>query len=510
MKKHIRKKLIVFIFIFCLGLSSTPVCAAFQKKEGTAYAFSIDVSGSMKSSDRNEITVSLLELFMDTLSENDYVSITTYNDSIVWNSNMISARDAKSIEELKQQLEQLTFSGDTDNGLGLLTATRNIIDAELPVENKCVFLISDGNTDLPKASDRTVEESDADLELCEEISKENGIVLHAIEYTDQYMQDTGKLSVVTSATGGSTKLVNDKEQFALVMMNTFFSSNRDCKIDFQVTTLDDILGENTFSMKGTDSHDYVGVLYSFSHFHNTQVFSDLNGNKDALIADSYVIVSSERGMEEEVTVRYTLQQPEKMIVGTVKTPYEIVKEEVIRESLEQLKETESTVEAETDEVTANDIPNQDVQDYGMIAIVGMIALITVILCVVIIRKMLFHKKEQPAIAGFLQLSFIDLKSKNESRDIEWDLSQYPKAGVTLMELFQGSRLQEDLNDLDKICFYPSNRKGELVFVYCMNGSVFKGDTLMKKNSPNSLRDGEILYISFEENSSELTIKYRRG
>lgn len=507
MKRILQKKLVVFILILCLGLFSNQVYASEQDTEGTAYAFTLDVSGSMKSADRNEITVSLLKLFIDSLTENDYVSVTAYNDSIVFNSNIISVKDRKAIEELKQQLEQLEFSGDTDNGLGLLTATKNIADADISVKNKCVLLISDGDTDLPKETDRTIEESDADLDLSEDISKENGIVLHAIEYTDQYMQDTSKLSVVTSATGGSTKLVNDEEQFALVMMNTFYASCGDCKMDFQIAALDDVLGENTFSMKETDSYDYLSIVFSPGGFRNTQVFSDQSGNKDALVTDSYMIIKSDRMKDEEVTARYTLQQPGNLIFGTVQTGYENEPEESVVESIEETTQIDL-------EPTKPPVPEKQeadsltwIKDVGMI---GIIALITLLLCIVIIRKMLFHKKEQPAIEGFLHLSFIDLKSKNESRDIEWDLSQYPKAGVTLMELFRGSRLEEDLNDLDKICFYPSNKKGELIFVYCMNGSVFKGDTLVKKNTSNSLREGEILYISFEENSSELTIQYRRA
>lgn len=129
-------------------------------------------------------------------------------------------------------------------------------------------------------------------------------------------------------------------------------------------------------------------------------------------------------------------------------------------------------------------------------------------CILIVKKLLYRgEPQQPGIHGILEAKFIDIKSKNESVDMRWDLSDYPPEGVSLKELFHSIQISEDLKDLDRICFYPSKNRNELLLVHCMEGGVFIGEHLARPNTPVKLRAGDVIYLSFAENASEIELMY---
>ena len=103
--------------------------------------------------------------------------------------------------------------------------------------------------------------------------------------------------------------------------------------------------------------------------------------------------------------------------------------------------------------------------------------------------------------------FIDLKSKNESVDLIWNLEDYPPEGVTLEELFLSKGIKENFKDIEKVCFYPGKNSSELLLVHCMEGGIFLGEQNVKANKPVAICSGDILYISFAENASEIELKY---
>lgn len=476
------------------------------KKKGNAYSFAIDVSGSMNRSDENRLIISLLKLFIDSCDEDDYISVTTYNDQIVFNSGPIKVSNVEDILNLKNVITDIVYSGDTDNGLGMLTAVNNLLQVENNVEHMYALLVSDGDTDIPAGSNRTKEDSDTDLLNCRELAANHGIVLNAVEYTEAYMQDTSLLSVVTSATGGGTTLVKTDEEFVTVVLNTFFLSLKNGKILFQLVDTGDLVGRIEYDLLETDKYNYDIVFFALDTLQSNEVYSNKNSNRNCKVGDRYITVKSEKDNDEKVTIVYGLSSASKYIVGCVKT--EIEKEaEIVY--IEKDTTYEETIQREitTHEETIQKEKNINWDIVRAYLIIGFICLATLLTCFFIIKKMLFKKKDIPVLAGYLDMVFIDIKSKNESKDIRWDLSNYPQEGVTLQELFKSINIKEEYDDIDKVCFYPSGKKNELLLVHCMEGGVFLGDKLIRKNTQCIIRDGEVIFFSFSENASELSITY---
>jgi Mg-chelatase subunit ChlD len=142
-------------------------------------------------------------------------------------------------------------------------------------------------------------------------------------------------------------------------------------------------------------------------------------------------------------------------------------------------------------------------------VIAGIVLVAAAICFLIIKIVLFRKpKEQhKSLQGRLCASFVDIKTKNSISDAAWNLSEYPPAGVSLQELFQSRNIREELKDIDKVCFYPSQFSNEIIMVHCIEGGVFLGDRHLKANVPVTVHDGDKIYISLAENASEIELNY---
>ena len=102
----------------------------------------------MKRTDAKRDVPETIKMILDVCDDNDYFSVVAYNDKIAYYSGLISTGDAQACTKLKQDMDNLVYAGNTDNGLGLMHAVREITDFQGTRDRGLVILISDGNTDL--------------------------------------------------------------------------------------------------------------------------------------------------------------------------------------------------------------------------------------------------------------------------------------------------------------------------------------------------------------------------
>lgn len=464
-----------------------------------AVSIAVDVSGSMKTTDLEGLTDDLLNLFVDSMREDDFLGVVLYNDTIVYNSGLVPLNDADAVAELRDNINSMSYYGDTDNGMGLLEATKNLTESDYEFTEKYVFLISDGDTDIPEGSGRTKANSDADLALSSELASEENIIINAVEYTDSVQQDTTTLSLITSATGGSTTIVNDKSQYIQVMMNLFYSSVHQGKVVFRDISSESLVYRTDFSFEESENYEYQGIVFSSEPIKDLEI-SDSKVNMENHA--HYIFLTDESGAIKDISAIFSVNEKSVIVSGTVKVAKVFEKEPDVKVIVVHSPEEETDVSPEI--VENSPIKWNEISVY---IIIGVIVLVTIGICILIVKRILFHKKKLSRIQGYLELKFIDLKSANESKDIKWDLSEYPPEGVTLSELFSGAGIKEHLTDLDKICFYPSEHGNELILVHCMDGGIFKGNMLIKRNIAETVKNGDILFVSFSDNASEISITY---
>lgn len=572
--KRIMKKALVYLLLISIMIPVQVRAEELQETKCHAISIALDVSGSMKKTDAKRHSIELIKLFMDLCNETDYLNVTAYNDSIVYHSGLISMGNSVAKTEMINAIDQLQFSGETDNGLGLLAATKAITDATLAYDNAFVILVTDGNTDLENSkTDRTIADSDADMKESASLAKENDITIDVVEYTNAYNQDTGLLSVISVPTGGGATLVDNPPQFIQVMLGIFFSEYLEGKVNQDIEESKEIINRYELAQEMQQGQKRYEFVFSTEEMHDCEVIS----SKDDMIVhqgEHYVVFEMPESGIYEAKAVYSVSDETEVIKGHVNlTQTVITVEEPVQGTAPQGTECTQKIytskdsfsidvstmfqDAENDIVAYQvkqvagdeayhisgsmlsiDVSKAAFQEYQITAVdskqnqttisyfleveaawkqyyslllIGLIVLIFVVaagISAMIIRRVLFHKKEQTAISGYLYARFIDLKSKNETIDIQWNLSEYLPEGVTLEELLHSKRMKENLMDIEKVCFYPGQNVGELTLVYCMEGSIFLGEQLLAKNTPIRICSGDILYVSFAENASELELRYQ--
>ncbi len=574
--------------IFAMVLSiliTSPLQTKAEENNETAecnvISIAIDVSGSMKKTDSNRHSIELIKLCMDVCSETDYLNVTAYNDQIVYHSGLVPMGNIEGKEKLIEELDALQFHGETDNGLGLLTATKAIADAELEYDNAFIIMVSDGNTDLKNSNtNRTTADSDTDMKTSMELALENDIVINVVGYTDAYNQDTGLLSVVSTTTGGSTTIVDNAPQFIQVVLGTFFNGYENGKVNFQITETNEVLNRYESDIEVDKNQKCYEVFFSTEDMTNCEVVKVEEGTQ-FFQGKNYLIQKIDEKGQYKFDAIYSLEKPATLISGTIKiekkeskgqetTPLpvvetsgmvpkgqdvvkqlytskntwimdvsslfedadgDIVKYSVIHNSgdaectlsgsmlsinIDKPGDNEYLIIAEDSKQNKEEITLKlelisSWKQYQGIMTVGLICLILAVtgaICAFIIKTVLLGKKKaQNVISGILKAYFIDLKSKNESVDISWNLEEYPPEGVTLEELFLSKGIKENFKDIEKVCFYPGKNSKELLLVHCMEGGIFLGEQNVRANKPIAVCSGDVLYISFAENASEIELKY---
>lgn len=550
-----------------------------ETTECNAISIAIDVSGSMKKTDSHRHSIELIKLCMDICNETDYLSVTAYNDQIVYHSGLVSMGNSEGKNKLIEELDALQFRGETDNGLGLLQATKAIADADLEYDNAFIIMISDGNTDLENSkTNRTTADSDADMETSTKLAIEKDIMINVVGYTNAYNQDTGLLSVVSASTGGSTTIVNNAPQFIQVVLSTFFYGYEHGKANFQTSETAETVSRYESNIELLENQKCYEVFFSTESMSDCEVVNVSEGSQ-VFKGKNYLIQRMDEEGQYDFKAIYSLEKPSTLISGTIKiekqvkheTPVPPVKEDkgsapkglgVIKElytskealvmdvsslftdadgdivkysviqsqgeaectlsgsmlsiNIEKAGENQYLITAEDSKQNKKEItfdleivPSwKQYQGVITIVLVCIIILIAIAICVYIIKSVLFGgRKVQNAISGSLKAYFIDLKSKNESVDLSWNLEDYPPEGVTLEELFLSKRIKENFKDIEKVCFYPGKNSNELLLVHCMEGGIFLGEQNVRANKPVAICSGDVLYISFAENASEIELKY---
>lgn len=550
-----------------------------ENRKGCTVSIALDVSGSMQNTDPERNSIELIKMFMDLCGPDDYFFITAYNDEIVYKGGLFGAANKKSRAALKQDLDEIAFAGETDNGLGLKTAVQAAEEQASLCDRSFVILITDGNTDLSNSNTgRTEADSNADMNESAKLAREQGIILNAVEYTDVYSKDTSLLSVVTAQTGGTANMVNNPVQFIQVMISTFFTGYNGGTADLTVSENAELINRSEFPLINDDATQNYAFLYATQPIMDFELTGD-GGELPYILGDRYAILKTDSKTTAAVTALYSFSEQATVASGTVSAP--VRKAEEVPEPEPETPSAPPEGTARTQQVYASkggyqfDISSmfsdtdQDIVSYQINESSGVIpegalqgsmfsaditeagtytceitatdsrgnqgsaeltlrilpawkryygwvvgGIIVFILaaaaaaCILIAKKLLYRgEPQQPGIHGILEAKFIDIKSKNESVDMRWNLEDYPPEGVSLKELFHSIQISEDLKDLDRICFYPSKNRNELLLVHCMEGGVFIREHLARANTPVKLRAGDVVYLSFAENASEIELVY---
>lgn len=222
--KNIRKIMLLCLILVTGFFGNTLSCHGMNNGEGCRVVVALDVSGSMVTTDEDRLSIEMIQMMIDLSDVKDEIAVVAYNDFIVYESPLLSMDKKENRDKLKNDLSQITFNGETDNGLGMKTAVDILAENTNDSKKSYVLFISDGKTDLANSqSERTEQESENDWDSSGELALQKGININTISFANQYSQDTSQMTVISTKTGGSSSVVANPLQFMKAVTQTWFS-----------------------------------------------------------------------------------------------------------------------------------------------------------------------------------------------------------------------------------------------------------------------------------------------
>lgn len=496
-KKNIFRLWILTILMFWSFGISVHGAEQEEAEKSCDIVFALDISGSMKKTDENRTAIEAIKLMADICDKGDRIGLVAYNDTIAYSLPLTPLNNTEEKEKLKEQISQITYQGETDMGLGMKQAVELLGQQENNRE-KLVILLSDGKTDLEHSSTgRTLEQSQADLEQAVQQAQKQHISIHTIAFANEYLDNTDYLTVLAADTKGTSQIAASPLNLNQMISEILFLYKPGKNTGTQVINFTQEEQQITLKLTKDQVKQLYIELLSTEKIQDIQIMEQ---EGEVIQAEKYAVIKLYEPGKNTVTLNIKAESGTKMILTMI---------EVLTSKPSPILSMSPTPLNTRVPATASPIPvAREEKSPPIRAVILGIGVVTISLMLLIIYLFFGRKKEVQVLSfsGQLTGEFIDLKSKNESVRLIWQLSEYPKEGVSLKELFHGAGFREDLPELDRLCFYPEKNR-TLLLVHCMEGGVFLGEENIFPNKPARIQAGSVIYISFADNSSELELHY---
>ena len=194
------------------ALLASPALAVTQLSSASVNRYNvmlvIDGSGSLTQTsaptDPTGLRYDSLKLFLGLLTNSgNNVGAIVFNQDLMLNSGLQALTGQTQKLALAQQIEDAGVGGDTDIGGALLTAVQTLqgktAENGLP---SAIVLLSDGNTDLPSATDAEKAQSADDEEKAIQLAAGDNIPVYGIWLNANNSGSADEMQNITSRTGG--------------------------------------------------------------------------------------------------------------------------------------------------------------------------------------------------------------------------------------------------------------------------------------------------------------------
>lgn len=174
----------------------------------------IDVSGSMKMTDPDYLSRSAALTFIDSLSnsEGSRAGLVTFSDTLQKVIPLTRLDVSSEDNDLIRELNSLNYtSGDTDIGTAMETAVSMLNENNGRTSQKSIFLLTDGEIDLPRAEDeeKAEKESLTRALVAVEEAKAERIAIHTVALDLSGSTDEKLMSYMADSTGGTANRVTE-------------------------------------------------------------------------------------------------------------------------------------------------------------------------------------------------------------------------------------------------------------------------------------------------------------
>ncbi|MEK5414103.1 vWA domain-containing protein [Paenibacillus sp. FSL L8-0708] len=232
--QSIRTNKTLFLRIFpalllalCLAASPFAAVKAYAATSAQSHidaVLLIDVSNSMKTSDKNKIANEAMKMFIDMLStQGDKVGIVAYTDKVQREKALLQISSESDKQDLKDFIDGLDRGAYTDIAIGVEEAVKVLQNGSDPSHEPIIVMLADGNNDFNKATGRTQSESDKELTAAVEVAKKNGYPIYTIGLNADGKLNKQSLANLSSETGGKAFSTDSADDLPQILSEIFAS-----------------------------------------------------------------------------------------------------------------------------------------------------------------------------------------------------------------------------------------------------------------------------------------------
>jgi Mg-chelatase subunit ChlD len=209
-----------------LSLGCVPPQARATEAQKSVQALIVfDVSGSMRQSDPNRLSVAAAQLFSNLSQPGDAVGLTAFSDRAVGLMPVTSREEANTQETLQRHLTSLQFNGRTTNLVAALEAGLAAFpDQEDSSHRRLVLLLTDGKLDLGKQREK--EEAAARTRIVHSLIpdyRRRDISLYTIAFTSA--ADRGFLEEMAEASAGESLFIANAQTLHQAFARIFIGAH---------------------------------------------------------------------------------------------------------------------------------------------------------------------------------------------------------------------------------------------------------------------------------------------
>lgn len=257
----------------------------------------MDTSGSMNTTDPNDLIKDAEKLFVDlsTLANVDLrLGFVGYSDRITASHALVGIEDANGLASLKAVIDQVRYQGSTDLSVGLNGAATLFIDQ--PERKRIVILLSDGVAYSDDKDDlqKTVLQQ---LDQAMQVINEKGIIVDTVAVKQSVASQSNLLFGLSDQTGGTiytaledTDVAEVYDQLAIKYYNPNRLFRAPVSLNKGMQQLPLALPTNAFS-------DVLIVLETNSSIKNIKIFSQ--AEKLRIIEEPHYALVEMAGAKQE-------------------------------------------------------------------------------------------------------------------------------------------------------------------------------------------------------------------
>ncbi|MDT3427098.1 Mg-chelatase subunit ChlD [Paenibacillus forsythiae] len=182
----------------------------------------IDVSNSMKTSDKGNIAGEAMKMFIDMLSaKGDKVGVVAYTDKVQREKALLTINSASDKQDLKDFIGGLDKGAYTDIAVGVDEAVKVLQNGSDPSHEPMIVLLADGNNDLNEASGRTQSQSEQELGAAVETAGKNGYPIYTIGLNADGRLNKASLAKLSDQTGGKAFVTDSADDLPEILSEIF-------------------------------------------------------------------------------------------------------------------------------------------------------------------------------------------------------------------------------------------------------------------------------------------------